>query len=110
VHTIDCKALEKYADEPERWLDIAWGEEAENEMHTGRLKIMLANEPGTLAELSNLIARNSGNIANLNIVNRTVSYFEILVDVEVKDLKHLTDIIAALKASKVISYVARAAQ
>lgn len=38
VHTIDCKALEKYADEPERWLDIAWGEEAENEMHTGRLK------------------------------------------------------------------------
>ena len=42
VHTIDCKALEKYADEPERWLDIAWGEEAENEMHTGRLKIMLA--------------------------------------------------------------------
>ena len=110
VHTIDCKALEKYADEPERWLDIAWGEEAENEMHTGRLKIMLANEPGTLAELSNLIARNSGNIANLNIVNRTVSYIEILVDVEVKDLKHLTDIIAALKASKVISYVARAAQ
>ena len=110
VHTIDCKALEKYADEPERWLDIAWGEEAENEMHTGRLKIMLANEPGTLAELSNLIARNSGNIANLNIVNRTVSYFEILVDVEAKDLKHLTDIIAALKASKVISYVARAAQ
>lgn len=67
VHTIDCKALEKYADEPERWLDIAWGEEAENEMHTGRLKIMLANEPGTLAELSNLIARNSGNIANLNL-------------------------------------------
>ena len=110
VHTIDCKALEKYADEPERWLDIAWGEEAENEMHTGRLKIMLANEPGTLADLSNLIARNNGNIANLNIVNRTVSYFEILVDVEVKDLKHLTDIIAALKASKVISYVARAAQ
>ncbi len=110
VHTIDCKALEKYADEPERWLDIAWGEEAENEMHTGRLKIMLANEPGTLAELSNLIARNNGNIANLNIINRTISYFEILVDVEVKDLKHLTDIIAALKASKVISYVARAAQ
>ena len=105
VHTIDCKALEKYADEPERWLDIAWGEEAENEMHTGRLKIMLANEPGTLADLSNLIARNNGNIANLNIINRTVSYFEILVDVEVKDLKHLTDIIAALKASKVISYV-----
>lgn len=110
VHTIDCKALEKYADEPERWLDIAWGEEAVNEMHTGRLKVMLANEPGSLAELSNLIARNNGNISNLNIVYRTISYFELLLDVDVKDLKHLTDIIAALKASKVVSYVSRANQ
>ena len=110
VHTIDCKQLEKYADEPERWLDIAWGDEAYEEMHVGRLKIMLANEPGALADLSNLVARNNGNISNLNIVYRTVSYFELLVDVEVKDVKHLTDIISALKASKVVSYVSRAAQ
>ncbi len=110
VHTIDCKQLEKYADEPERWLDIAWGDEAYEEMHVGRLKIMLANEPGALADLSNLVARNNGNISNLNIVYRTVSYFELLVDVEVKDVKHLADIISALKASKVVSYVSRAAQ
>lgn len=110
VHTIDCKVLEKFADEPERWLDIAWGDDAENETHVGRLKIMLANEPGALADLSNLVARNNGNISNLNIVYRTVSYFELLVDVEVKDVKHLNDIIAALKASRVVSYVARSAQ
>ena len=110
VHTIDCKVLEKFADEPERWLDIAWGDEAENETHVGRLKIMLANEPGALADLSNLVARNNGNISNLNIVYRTISYFELLVDVEVKDVKHLNDIIAALKASRVVSYVARSAQ
>ena len=110
VHTIDCKVLEKFADEPERWLDIAWGDEALEGMHIGRLKLMLTNEPGSLGELSNLIARNNGNIANLNITNRTVSYFELQLDVEVKDLKHLTDIIAALKASKVVSYVARASQ
>jgi len=108
VHTIDCKQLEKYTDEPERWLDISWGEAAEDGPHVGRLKVMITNEPGTLGELSNLIARNNGNISNLNITNRTVSYFELLLDVEVKDLKHLTDIIAALKASKVVSYVARA--
>lgn len=110
VHTIDCKSLEKYADEPERWLDISWGEDAEDTLHVGRLKVMLNNEPGALGELSNLIARYNGNIANLNIVYRTVSYFELLVDVEVKDLKHLSDIIAALKASKAVSYVSRANQ
>lgn len=108
VHTIDCQSLEQYSDEPERWLDIAWGDEAENELHTGRLKVMLANEPGALGELSNLIARAGANISNLNIVNRTMGYFELLLDVDVKDLKQLTDIIAALKAAKVVSYVARA--
>ena len=110
IHTIDCKLLEKYADEPERWLDISWGDAATDAPHVGRLKVMLNNEPGALAELSNLVARNNGNIANLNIVYRTISYFEILVDIEVKDLKHLTDIIAAMKASKVISYVSRSVQ
>ncbi len=110
IHTIDCRLLEKFADEPERWLDISWGDAADDTPHIGRLKVMLANEPGALGELSNLVARSNGNISNLNIVNRTVSYFELLVDVEVKDLKHLTDIIAALKASKVVSYVSRSNQ
>ena len=91
-------------------MDISWGDAADDTPHVGRLKLMLSNEPGSLGELSNLIARNNGNICNLNIVNRTVSYFELLVDVEVKDLKHLTDIIAALKASKVVSYVSRSMQ
>ena len=107
VHTIDCQTLENYSSEPERWLDIAWGENAEADVHTGRLKIMLANEPGALAELSNLVARAGANISNLNIINRTISYFEILLDLDVKDLKHLTDIMTMLKGAKVISYVSR---
>jgi len=107
VHTIDCQTLENYSSEPERWLDIAWGENAEADVHTGRLKIMLANEPGALAELSNLVARAEANISNLNIINRTISYFEILLDLDVKDLKHLTDIMTMLKGAKVISYVSR---
>lgn len=110
VHTTNCHTLEKYSDQPERWLDIDWGDEAQNEFHTARLKVMLSNEPGALGDLSNLIARQESNISNLNIVYRTLSYFEILVDLEVKDLQHLENVIATLKASKVISYVARAAQ
>ena len=71
---------------------------------------MLSNEPGALGDLSNLIARHEANISNLNIVYRTLSYFEILIDLEVKDVEHLNNIIATLKASKVISYVSRATQ
>ena len=107
VHTIDCKALEKFANEPERWLDISWGKQENTDIHTGRLKVMLSNEPGTLGEISNILARHNTNISNLNIVYRTVSYFEIILDVEVKNVNQLNDVIAALKSSKVVSYVAR---
>ena len=107
VHTIDCKALEKFANEPERWLDISWGKQESTDIHTGRLKVMLSNEPGTLGEISNILARHNTNISNLNIVYRTVSYFEIILDVEVKNVNQLNDVIAALKSSKVVSYVAR---
>ncbi len=110
VHTIDCKALEKYSSEPERWLDIDWGDEAGNEFHTARIKVMLSNEPGALGDLSNLIARQEANISNLNITYRTLSYFELLIDLEVRDLEHLNNIITALKSAKVVSYVSRAAQ
>ena len=82
-------------------------QETTSEVHLGRLKIILANEPGALGDLSNVIARADGNIANLNITNRTMSYFELIVDVEVRDVKQLNDIIAAVKAVKVVSYVAR---
>jgi GTP pyrophosphokinase len=110
VHKRDCKALEKYAMEPERWLDIDWGETTETDKYTARLKVMLSNEPGALADLSNLIARQESNISNLNIVYRTLSYFEILVDLEVKDVTHLDNVMTALRSSKVISYVARVEQ
>ena len=110
VHTIDCKALEQYSNEPERWLDIDWGDNAEEELHTARIKVMLSNEPGALGDLSNLIAKQGANISNLNIVYRTLNYFELLIDLDVKGLQHLNTIIAALKASKVVSYVSRAAQ
>ena len=107
VHSLSCKALEKFADEPERWLDISWGDDAQTDNHTARIKVMLSNEPGALGELSNLIARQNANITNLNIVYRTISYFELLVDLDVKNTDHLNDIMSALKSSKVVSFVSR---
>ena len=45
---------------------------------------------------------------NLNITYRTMSYYEILLDLEVKNVDQLNALILALKSSKLISYVARA--
>jgi GTP diphosphokinase / guanosine-3',5'-bis(diphosphate) 3'-diphosphatase len=108
IHTIDCDQLERHQDEHDRWLDVAWGESAElPEFHVARLQVMVANQPGGLAALCTVIAKNLANISNLRIVRRAADFFEVLVDIEVRDVKHLTGIIAALRASPVIASVER---
>jgi GTP pyrophosphokinase len=112
IHTIDCETLESFADAPERWLDVAWntggagGEEKGG--HVGRIDVTIGNEPGSLGSLTTIIGKNGGNITNLKITNRSLDFFEILVDIEVQDLRHLTNIIAALRATPAINSVERA--
>jgi GTP pyrophosphokinase len=109
VHTIDCESLESFADAPERWLDVSWKDAGEAEqLHVGRIHVTLGNEPGSLGSLTTVIGKNGGNISNLKIANRSVDFFEILVDIEVEDVRHLTNIIAALRATPVINSVERA--
>ena len=108
IHTIDCPSLRNYENEPERWLDVDWGPDAEQEKHIARLKLMLSNEPGALAEVANIVAKAEANIINLNITYRTLSYFEILLDIEIKNVDQLNNLILNMRAEKLISYVARA--
>ncbi len=109
IHTIDCETLESFADAPERWLDVAWHvDPSKADHHVGRLHVVVANEPGSLGSLSTVIGKSEGNITNLKITNRSVDFFEMMIDVEVKDVKHLTNIIAALRATPAINTVERA--
>ncbi len=108
LHTIDCETLENFQDSPERWVDVAWDSNDVGDSHTGRLHIVVANEPGCLGSLSTIIGKNHGNISNLKITNRSMDFFEMLIDVEVVDVKHLSNIIAALRAMPVITSVDRA--
>ncbi|HWA48416.1 MAG TPA: bifunctional (p)ppGpp synthetase/guanosine-3',5'-bis(diphosphate) 3'-pyrophosphohydrolase [Dongiaceae bacterium] len=109
IHTIDCETLESFAETPERWLDVAWDQDPDGtEQHVGRLAVVITNQPGSLGSLTTVIGKNAGNISNLKITNRSIDFFEVLVDVEVKDVRHLTNIIAALRATPQISSVDRA--
>ena len=108
VHTIDCDKLVASQDHPERWLDLRWeGFAADRQEATARLRIDLKNEPGALATLCTIIAKAQGNIANLKVTDRSAAFFQFLVDIEVRDVKHVTNIMTALRASPVVSSVER---
>jgi len=109
IHTIDCDSLDVYADSPERWIDVSWKVDQEHPTtHTGRVDVTVLNELGSLGNLTTVIARSEGNITNLKIVNRSSQFFDILVDVEVRDVKHLNEILAALRATPSVTAVERA--
>ncbi|MBT4934220.1 MAG: bifunctional (p)ppGpp synthetase/guanosine-3',5'-bis(diphosphate) 3'-pyrophosphohydrolase [Rhodospirillaceae bacterium] len=109
IHTIDCDSLETYADTPERWLDVSWQQQTETpDIYVGRVHLTVINEPGVLGTLSMVIGKNGGNISNLKIINRSQEFYDLLIDIEVENLKHLTEIIAALRATPAIDMVERA--
>lgn len=109
IHTIDCDTLETFAATPERWIDVAWDEGDDTpESHVGRLMITIANTPGALGTLSTVIGKNGGNITNLKIMNRSMDFWDMMIDVFVRDSRHLSDIIAALRSTPEIATVNRA--
>ena len=66
------------------------------------------NTATALAEVANIVAKAEANIINLNITYRTLSYFEILLDIEIRNVEQLNNLILSMRAEKLISYVARA--
>lgn len=108
VHTIDCDALETFMEMPERWLDLSWQKEGEAaDLFVGRVDMVIHNEVGALAKVAELVARERGNINNLKITERDPDFFRLVIDIEVRDVNHLTSVVAALRASPVVTSVDR---
>jgi len=64
-------------------------------------------EPGSLAAVTTVIGNNDGNISNVKVANRNALFFEFLVDIEVRDVAHLENIIGALRVNASVESVDR---
>jgi len=107
IHTSDCEMLNNFASMPEKILDLTWDNNKSNIPFISRIKVLLLNEPESLATLAGEIAKNGGNITNFKILSRNSNYFELIFDIEVKSLAHIEVIINALRIKEVIQYADR---
>ncbi len=108
IHTQDCPVLQRFSEEPERWLTVSWNNEVlQDKTLPVRIKIVLEDHPTALTELLSVIAKYNIPVSNLNTVNRSNGWSEILLDIEVKDSDHLDVLLQALRANKRISSVYR---
>ncbi len=110
VHRIDCNHLADDESEggEQEWLDMFWGEGADAvARYRTRAALTLANEPGALGSVCTGVGALGANIENLRIVERKPSYYNVVIDLEVRDARHLHKILRALDAQQRVDKVDR---
>lgn len=108
IYPIQSPALKDFEEEPERWLDARWDiEDSVPQRFPARIRVENVNEPGALAQIATVIAEHDGNIDNISMQRRSPDFTETTIDLEVYDLKHLSAILAQLRAKAVVARVER---
>jgi len=99
VHAIDCAGLER--DDPTQalWIDLKWRERGEGVTAYARIVVTVRNEIGVLSDVAGIIARYGVSIANIRLDNRSPDFVELFIDVVVKDLRQLEQMLAGVRAS-----------
>ncbi len=108
VYPIQSPSLKDFEDAPESWIDLRWDmDERAPQRFPARIQIKTVNEPGSLAQVAQVIAEHDGNIDNIRMERQAPDFTSVTIDLEVYDLKHLTSIIAQLRAKPVVAAAER---
>ncbi len=108
IYPIQSPALAAFDDDTDRWIDVRWDpESARNRRFPARIALTSINEPGTLAQISQVIAEHDGNIDAVTMARQSPDFTNMTIDVSVWDLKHLNAIIGELRQKRVISDIER---
>ncbi|PHP68296.1 bifunctional (p)ppGpp synthetase/guanosine-3',5'-bis(diphosphate) 3'-pyrophosphohydrolase [Zhengella mangrovi] len=108
IYPIQSPALTAFDDQPDRWIDIRWDiDEASGERFPARISVNAINAPGSLAEIATVIAEADANIHKLTMVETAPDFTEMVIDLEVWDLKHLTRLIARLNETASVGQARR---
>ena len=99
IHTIDCERLEAFEHDLDSWVNLAWRRAASESVGTARVVATVEHVPGALADVTKLMGDAGGNLINISTVNRSPVLFDMILDIEVNDKRHLSQIIAALRTS-----------
>ena len=114
IYPLDSPKLAKFDAEKdgESWMDLNWDIEEdkpdeERKLYPARISISTLNKPGSLARISTVIGENKSNIDNIRMKERKSDFTQMIIDLEVRDKKHLKSIIKLLRTEKAVSSVTR---
>jgi GTP diphosphokinase / guanosine-3',5'-bis(diphosphate) 3'-diphosphatase len=107
IHAIDCAALAEFEDQSKRWVDLHWQEGLHPAAHNVSLDLTIANDSGVLGRICTLIGEQGANISDLVFIDRKPDFYRLIVDVELRDIEHLHQLMLALEADSDVSALGR---
>ncbi|MBY5351977.1 bifunctional (p)ppGpp synthetase/guanosine-3',5'-bis(diphosphate) 3'-pyrophosphohydrolase [Rhizobium leguminosarum] len=108
IYPIQSPSLQRFDDQPDRWIDVRWDlDEANKSRFMARIMVNGLNEPGTLAKVAQTVAGLDVNIRLLNTVRVAADFTEMMIEVEVWDLRQLNQLLAQMKELDCIATVRR---
>ncbi|AJY46600.1 RelA/SpoT family protein [Martelella endophytica] len=108
VYPIQSPALQKFDDQPNRWIDIRWDLDSTDDIRFRvRVDMNVLNLPGTLARVSEKIATLDVNIRSIQMEVVADDFAEVKMELEVWDLRQLTQAINQLQALDCVANVTR---
>jgi RelA/SpoT family (p)ppGpp synthetase len=108
IYPIQSPMLKDFEEKPDRWIDLRWDvEDTTPQRFPAQIVVESVNEPGSLAQIAQVIAEHDGNIDNIRMTRQSPDFTRVTIDLEVYDLKHLTAIIAQLRAKAVVAKAMR---
>ncbi len=107
IHAIDCAELVAFDDEPDRWIDLRWAEAGATRVHVARMEVTLANDSGVLGRICTLIGEQRANITDIGFTERKPDFYRTVIDIEVRDMEHLSNIMTAIDADSDVAQVRR---
>ncbi len=126
VHLQICPQAQNFSLQPQQIVDLRWNknqvskssnlkektsknldnkavktsEEKTETTYQSKIKVCVANKAGSLADITNIIASRKINIFHIKTVNFSSEIFEVLIDIEIKNIKQLEEVLSVIKFSK----------
>jgi GTP pyrophosphokinase len=109
IHNQDCAIAKNIVLTPQRVVEVCWKSDEESSGHSylGKIRAVFENKSGALANVTSIIAKNKINISSIKTTNRSKDLFEVTIDVEVKNIDHLEEVMSSLRISGKIIEVER---
>jgi len=97
VHMSDCVTLRKQRVDPDQLIDVEWAADVEGVFDAG-IRLLVADRRGLLANVATAIADAGGNIDNVSMERPDGGeVLAMFFSVQVRDRRHLADVIRAVK-------------